>query len=136
MAETTELATAKGTVTSVRNGIVTFRPAGTRYELHLSSTWNGTLDKPVKCVIRVNARKVYTVPGGGNFITPIFGPPRIVQGMVRTADQRSLVLQAGCPIHVELPAAENAIDLDDGPIFQGRTVNVVCEPGARAEFVE
>jgi hypothetical protein len=56
--------------------------------------------------------------------------------MVRQADARSMVVRAGgCPFHVDLPAAEAAIDLDDGPIYLGKIVNVVCEPGVRAEFI-
>ena len=126
---------ASGKVTSIKDGLVVFNPAGTRYELHLSApNFTGALNTPVKCVIRVTAKKIYTVPSGGNFITPIFGPPKIVQGLVRQADQGTLIVQAGCPIYIDLPAAESGIDLDDGPIYQGRTVNVVCEPVARAEF--
>ena len=139
MAETTMMANTKflagGKVIDAKNDLVVFVPTGMRYELLLSvASYSGPLNTPVRCAIHVKARKVYTVPSGGNYIVPIFGPPRIVQGLVRSADARSLVVQAGCPIHVELPSAEHAIDLDDGPIYPGRMVNVVCEPGARAEF--
>jgi hypothetical protein len=139
MADTT-IATrnyANGKVLGAAGGVVVFSPANTRYELHLAvASYDGPLKKPVKAVIHAVARKVYSVPSGGNYITPIFGPPRIVQGIVRQADNRSIVVHAGgCPIQVELPAAEAAIDLDDGPIYLGKMVNVVCEPGARVEFV-
>ena len=128
---------AHGKVTEVKDGLVIFAPAGMRYALHLAvAKYTGPINKPVKCTIRASARKVYTVPSGGNFITPIIGPPRIVQGLVRAADERWLVIQAGCPVHVQLPADNHAIDLDDGPIYLGRMVNVVCFPGARAEFDE
>lgn len=127
---------AMGRVIAVKEGLVVFNPAGTRYELHLAAPqYTGALNAPVRCVIRASARKVYTVPSGGNFITPILGPPRIVQGLVRSADERSIVLQAGCPVHVALPIDDDAIDLDDGPIYVGRMVNVVCLPGVRAEFI-
>jgi hypothetical protein len=139
MAETT-IATktyAPGKVLSAGDGVVVFNPADTRYELHLAvASYDGPIGKPVKAVIYAVARKVYTVPSGGSYITPIFGPPRIIQGMVRQADARSMVVRAGgCPFHVDLPAAEAAIDLDDGPIYLGKMVNVVCEPGVRAEFI-
>jgi hypothetical protein len=128
---------ATGKVLRMSNGLVVFNPSNTRYELHLAvSSYDGPLNKPVKAIIHATARKVYTVPSGGNYITPIFGPPRIVQGIVRQADTRSIVVHAaGCPIHVELPSSDAAIDLDDGPIYLGKMVNVVCEPGARIEFV-
>jgi hypothetical protein len=124
-----------GKVISSQDGIVVFQPTGTRYEFRLAGSFKGTLNSPVKCTVRVKARKVYTVPSGGSFVAPIYGPPRIVQGQVRKADSRSLIVQAGsCSFHVELPHEESGIDLDDGPIFTGRLVNVVCEPGARVEF--
>jgi hypothetical protein len=127
---------ATGKVIRLESGKVVFTPAGTSYELHLEiPSYTGSLNTPTRCLIRAKARKVYTVPSGGNFITPIFGPPRIVQGRVRSADQRSLVVHAAVPIHVELPGPDSAIDLDEGPITVGKMVNVVCEPGVRVEFL-
>ena len=127
---------ASGKVIRVESGKVVFTPVATNYELHLEvPNYTGPVNVPIRCLIRVKARKVYTVPSGGNFITPIFGPPRIVQGRVRSAEPRLLVVHAALPIHVELPGSESAIDLDEGPITVGRMVNVVCEPGARVEFI-
>jgi hypothetical protein len=127
---------ASGKVTRVEDGFVVFHPAGTNYELHLAlPIYAGPVNVPVRCYIRAAARKVYTVPSGGNFISPIFGPPRIVQGRVRWGDARRLVVHAGCPIHIELPRNDDAIDLDEGAIEVGRMVNVVCLPGASVEFV-
>jgi hypothetical protein len=92
------------------------------------------LNKPVELRIRVQARKVYTVPSGGNFVAPIFGPPKTIQGRVRWADEsgQRLVVHAGVPVLVELPPADSGIDLDEGPITVGRMVNVVALPGASA----
>lgn len=127
---------ASGKVTGVKDGVVVFNPASTNYELHMAiPAYAGPVNAPVRCYIRVAARKVYTVPSGGNFISPIFGPPRIVQGRVRWGDSRRLVIHAGCPIHVELPRNDTAIDLDEGAIEVGRMVNVVCLPGASIEFI-
>jgi hypothetical protein len=86
--------------------------------------------------VRVSARKVYTVPSGGNFISPIFGPPRIVQGRVRYLDEKEMVVQAGTSVIVELPADEHAYDLVNGDLTVGSLVNVVVLPGARFEFAE
>ena len=123
---------ASGTILAVKPGSVTFRPAGTNYQLELAIAENGaTAGTRMRCDVRVTARKVYTVPSGGNFISPIFGPPKVVQGLVRWADERWLVVHAGCPIHVELPPDDHAIDLDNGPVQVGRMVNVVCLPGAQ-----
>ena len=64
------------------------------------------------------------------------GPPKIIQGRVRFADARQLVLHAGVPIVVELPSGDDAIDLGNGPIAAGSLVNVVAMPGATFEAVE
>lgn len=128
---------AKGKVLQNNGQTVVFQPAGTNYELHLlvaGGAYDGPVGQPVSCVIRVDARKVYTVPSGGNFIQPIFGPPRIIQGRVRALDDRRLVVHAAVPITVNLPADAHAIDLNRGPIGQGSMVNVVALPGATVEF--
>ena len=57
----------------------------------------------VHALIRGSGRKVWTVPSGGNFITPIMGPPKIVQGRVKYADEKQLVIQAGANVIIDLP---------------------------------
>jgi hypothetical protein len=127
--------TARGKITAVKDGVVHFAPSGTNYDLHLSTARDvGAAGVLVEGVIRVTARKVWTVPSGGNFIAPIFGPPRTIQGRVRALDERSIVVHAGVPIHVELPAAETGYDLADGPISVGKMVNIMAMPGASFEL--
>lgn len=126
-------APARGKVIEARPGLVIFQPRGTNYELHLETAgdYQGPVSKPIQCLIHVKARKLYTVPSGGNFIAPILGPPRTIQGRVVAISPTQIVLQAGAPIVVDLPAEEHAIDLGSGPIQQGAIVNVVAFPGAR-----
>ena len=129
--------TARGKIIEVRDRIVVFQPSATTYQLHLEFTGDGapqTSAQPIDCLIRVDARKVYTVPSGGNFIQPIFGPPRIIQGRVKYADDRTLVVHAGAPIICQLPAAESAIDLSEGKIRVGHMANVVALPGATIQL--
>jgi hypothetical protein len=130
---------ARGKVTAVRdNNVVVFQPSNTNYELHLAVS-GGAYDGPVGGLvegrIRVPARKVLTVPSGGNFVEPIFGQPRTVQGRVRHVEERAIVVQAGTPIVVDLPQADNALDLTNGPIANGTMVNVMALPGATFELV-
>jgi hypothetical protein len=115
---------------------VVFAPRGTSYELHLrcATPYAGPVNSPVEAVIRLLARKVYTVPSGGNFVTPIMGPPRIVQGRVRAASDKQLIIRAGANFAVELPAADTAIDLGNGGIALNTMVNVVALPGATFEL--
>jgi len=123
---------ARGKVIDVRENVVVFCPHGTSYQLHLRTeeSYDGPRDTPVLALIRVAARKVYTVPRGGNFIAPIFGPPRIAQGRVRFIDERALVVQAGAPVIVDLPGADSAIDLTEGQIQLNHLVNATLLPGA------
>ena len=129
---------ARGKITAVKDSLVVFNPANTNYELHLNTNgqYAGATHKPIWATIRVTARKVYTVPSGGNFIAPIFGPPRIVQGRVLFADDKTLVVQAGTHVVVDLPTSETAIDLDNGQITVGMMVNVVALPGARFSLAD
>lgn len=130
---------ARGKVTAIDANLVRFAPAGTTYELHLvlenrERAESIPLNTPVDVTIRLEARKVYTVPSGGNFVTPIFGPPRIVQGRVRAATVSEIVVHAGTTFHVRLPANNSALDLNNGPIAVGSLVNVVALPGASIEI--
>jgi hypothetical protein len=128
---------ARGKVTRSTGDSVVFAPTGTNYELHLrvpSNRFDGPVGTPIEGVIRVQARKVYTVASGGNFLQPIFGPPRIIQGRVRAIEDGRIVVHAGAPIVVDLPAEPHAIDLNRGPITVGSMVNVVALPGAWVEF--
>mgnify|MGYP001251355277 CR=1 FL=1 len=128
---------ARGKVIRNTGDSVVLAPTGTNYELHLrvpSDRYDGPVGTPIECAIRVQARKVYTVASGGNFIQPIFGPPRILQGRVLAIEDGRIVVHAGVPIVVDLPADPHAIDLNRGPITVGSMVNVVALPGAWVEF--
>ena len=130
--------TTRGRVSANRDDrTIVFHPNGTNYALHLqpAEPYGGPIDEPIDALIRVSARKVYTVPSGGNFIAPIVGPPKIVQGRVRLIDGVYVVIHAGANFIVELPAGESAIDLNSGAITLGSMMNVVMLPGATVEFV-
>jgi hypothetical protein len=127
---------ARGKVTEIKDGSVVFNPAGTNYLLRLAAdSYTGPLNQPILATLRVTARKVHTVPSGGNFIAPIFGPPRILQGRVLFAADNALVIHAGTPVVVDLPSSEIAIDLHSGPISVGMMVNVMAMPQARFTLV-
>ena len=69
----------RGKVIRVEGQTVVFHPAGSSYKLHLETGYNEFVAPPpdtlVDALIRVRARKLWTVPSGGLFIAPIFGPP-------------------------------------------------------------
>lgn len=123
---------AKGKIIEVYGTRIVFQPAGTNYEVHLDLA-DGDVpatDRPVQGNIHVRARKIWTVPSGGNFIAPIFGPPKTIQGRVKWLDERLLVVQAGTLFVVEMPISDNAVDLAKGPIGVGSLVNITALPGA------
>lgn len=125
---------AVGKVTAVREGLVVFSPAGTNYEMHLvCPRYAGPINVPTRGIVRVRARKVYTVPSGGLFVTPIFGTPRIIQGRIRALDERTMVVHAGASILVEFPQDDAAFDLAHGSLAVGKLANVVALPGAAFE---
>lgn len=134
MASFTEFA-ARGKVTGMIDGKIIFAPSNTNYELHLTPAkpYDGPYGELISALVRVKARKVYTVPSGGGFITPLFGPPKIIQGRALHVDNSVVVVRAGLPVIADLPQSDDAVDLDDGVIALGRILNIVALPGATFE---
>lgn len=129
---------ARGKIVEVNGRVVEFHPTGTSYRLHLEAATDApptVSPRPVEALIRVRARKIWTVPSGGLFIAPIVGTPRTIQGRVRHLDQRQMQINAGTMIVVDLPTQDAAYDLTSGPIELGTIVNVVAFPGATIELV-
>ena len=128
---------ARGKILRVENNIVVFNPSGTTYELHLENQ-GGQLLSPsansIACHIRAAGRKIWTVPSGGNFVVPIFGPPRIVQGRVRYLDESQMVVHAAVPVIVSLPGDDSAYDMINGPLTLSTLVNATLLPGATFEL--
>src|SRR5688500_13420203 len=128
--------TSRGKIIAIKDDYVVFTPSGTRYELSLKHSGDAPpLNSLIAVLIRATARKVWTVPSGGNFVTPIVGPSRIVQGRVEYLSDRELVVHAGPHFVIDLPSNPSAIDLPRGPIAIGKLVNVTLLPGAWLELV-
>ncbi len=108
---------------------------GFNYELELACTSTAPTGSLVSGIIRAKARKVLTIPTGGNFVQPIFGSPKVIQGRIRYFEGNTLIVQAGALFHVELPPADDAIDLGDGPLAVGKTINATIFPGATLTLV-
>lgn len=127
---------ARGKVSRVDGDSVIFAPNGSTYELKLrvADSYQGQLNQPVDGLIKLVCRKLWTVPSGGNFVTPIQGPPRIIQGRIKYLDSREMVVQAGVPVVVRLPTAVDCMDLPNGSLEVGRLVNCTIMPGASVQF--
>ena len=128
---------ARGKVIRVEEGFVIFAPSNTNYEIKLATAakYDGPVNTLIEGLIQASARKLWTVASGGNFVAPIFGPPRIVQGRIKFLDQRTMVVQAGVPVVVTLPSADSAYDLTSGAISVGTLVNATIMPGASFQLV-
>lgn len=128
---------AKGKVLRTEGETIVFRPWNTTYEMYLiCPDYRGPVNEPVELVIRASARKVYTVPSGGLFVSPIMGVPKIVQGRVKDLTDEQITLNCGVLINIVLPTVPGGIELARGPIETGALVNAVLLAGARAEWVQ
>ena len=125
---------ARGNVVRTDGGAVVFKPANTSYEIKLATDGAGPAVGRVDGLVRATARKLWTIGSGGNFVAPIFGPPRVVQGRIRYLDQTTMVVSCGLPVVVTLPTADSACDLASGPLAVGALVNVALLPGASFEL--
>jgi hypothetical protein len=116
---------------------VVFQPMDTNYELQLvtKGKYDGPVNIPINVQVRATVRKLLTVPSGGAFISPIFGPPKTVQGRVKHVEEGVIVVQAGMPFVLELPSADHQLDLNNGPITVGHMVNAIVLPGATFALV-
>lgn len=130
---TTQNTLTRGTVVSCTGGKLVLAVDNTNYQLQLDCAANLATGERVQGTVVVKARKVWTVSAGGNFINPLFGPPGVVQGMVRVADAKRLVVQAGTSVCVELPENRDAYDLKNGELVPGVMVNITTIPGSRFE---
>jgi hypothetical protein len=123
---------SRGKILSIDPGHVIFNPVGTNYQIKLATSgkYAGAVGQSVEVTLGGSARKIWTVASGGNFVAPIFGPPRIIQGRVKWLDQTTMVVHAGPTFHITLPAADSAMDLTNGGIGVGSLVNITLMPGA------
>jgi len=90
----------------------------------------------VSAVVSGQARQLWTIPAGGNFIAPIFGSPRTVQGRLKFISDAEIVVQAGMPIVLQLPQSDMAIDLTNGQLAVGVMINAMVMPGLGFEWLD
>ena len=124
-------ALTRGVLESLDDNEIVLAVHHTEYKLHLSLTpaqdITASVGSPLKGTIHARARRQHAARGGGRFIEPVWGAPRIVAGRVRAVDgpQRRLLVDAGVPMWVEAPK-----DQDLGVIRAGELVNFYVESGA------
>ncbi len=121
----TRAARADGHATAVDDGCITFVPAGTSYRLLLQATGVETGD--VRGTIDATALKVHPARGGGRFIEPVDGEPRIVAGHVRALDESNgrMLVRSVVAMWITLPDGA-----DTAALAEGGLVNFHVKSGA------
>jgi len=113
-----------------RADLAVFSVPGTDYELHLvpDSTIAVEPGKRIKGVIHATALRMHPAEAGGQFIEPIYGPPRIVQGIVMRADtaKKRVLMDMCVPVWVTLHGGN-----DIAAFHPGDTWNCYVESGTR-----
>jgi hypothetical protein len=101
---------------------------GTEYVLDLAAggATSVALGKRVSGVVSGRALKLHRTHAGGEFIEPVEGHPRIVQGRVRDTDPAGnrILLQAVVPMWITLATDQRAQEFHAGDI-----VNFYMESG-------
>lgn len=101
---------ARGTLGSVvlasatKPAYITFLVPNTSYEMHLLPTpplseIKAQVGKRLLGTIRAQARRIDVVQTGGQYVEPVMGRPRRVQGTVIAIAGDSVVVDAGVAIH-------------------------------------
>jgi hypothetical protein len=87
--------------TVTKQGFVKFLVPNTSYELHLIPTGDIRTQpgKRLIATIRAKARRIDIVTTGGQYVEPVMGRPRRIQGTVLAIKDGALVIDAGVPIH-------------------------------------
>ena len=94
--------------------------------LHLKGSTGVAAGKRIQGVISGQAQKFHRAHAGGEFIEPVEGHPRIVQGRIRAVDTAAnrVLLQAVVPMWVSIAAGQSASEFHAGDF-----VNFYMESG-------
>lgn len=125
-------AIVRGVLESVGDRMIVLSVPGTSYELNLVSTVAASqvstpIGKRIKGTIQGKALRMFAAAGGGRFIEPVVGEPRIVAGVVRTIDtaNRRILIESGVPMWLTLTDRQPAVDT----FAIGQLVNCYVESG-------
>jgi hypothetical protein len=104
-------------VENLEPGLITLNAPGTNYRN--SFKFDGLtppIGKKIYGTIYAQGRKIEEVSDGGNYVEPLFGRPRRMQGLVLAQDtaKNELLVQAGYEVVVKLPDTQKAADFAVG----------------------
>ena len=126
-------ATVRGVLEAFADDTIIISLPHTEYRLHLVPTVPAAaittpIGKRLKGTIHAKALRMFKAAGGGQFIEPLEGAPRIVAGRVLHVDAagRRLLVDVAAPMWMTL-----ADDNDPGEFAVGDMVNCYVESGTR-----
>jgi hypothetical protein len=98
--------------TVAKPACIKFAVPNTSYEMYLipQGAVTSEIGKRLVGVISAKARRIDVVDTGGQFLEPVFGRPRRVQGTVLRSENGAVVVDAGVPIHLTPTDARQAAD--------------------------
>lgn len=122
-----------GVIESVSDDKIVLNITGTDYQLHLVPTVpaaeiGASVGKRIKGTIQAKALKIHSANGGGRFIEPVYGAPRIVAGVVLAVDDESRTVLVDVAIPMRVALSDNQ-DLNVCQV--GELVNFYVESGTR-----
>jgi hypothetical protein len=105
---------AKFVVESVNEGMITVRVPGMNYQnsFQLKNGISVSAGDRIRATIHAPAWKVDRVDMGGNYVEPLYGRPRRMQGTILSvnAATNELTVQVAYEVTVKLPAKYKAAD--------------------------
>lgn len=123
----------RAVVDAIEDGKIVLQLPRSDYRLHLRLTAPAEsvttpVGKRIRGVIEGQALKALKTHGGGHFIEPVIGEPRIVTGRVLQIDQpaRRVLVEAAAPMWIETER-----DQDFSVFEEGGLVNFYLASGTR-----
>lgn len=125
-------AVARVRLESISDDEIVLSVPGTDYRMHLVPTVPAakvtvSAGKRIRGRIEAQGLRMHSAQGGGRFIEPISGAPRIIAGAVLAVDESGgrLLVDVAVPVWVSMEPGQSAID------FQvGQLVNCYVQSGA------
>lgn len=111
--ETHLSATANLRLKEVRGEYAVLSVPGTDYELHLVCDGGLSAEpgKRIKGEVHAAALRMHRADAGGQFIEPVYGSPRIVQGIVQNVDieNNRVLMDMSIPVWITINPRDNDI---------------------------
>jgi hypothetical protein len=132
LADVQNPAVARGVLESVSEDTLVLLLPGTDYRIELvpavpAARLSEHVGKRVRGVVNANALRIHPAAGGGRFIEPIYGMPRIVAGDVVSADEPAgrVVVRSAIPMVLATLQGQ-----DFSILTPGTLVNFYVQAGA------